>query len=163
MRADDEILRLSLPLRRDAQDWHAFVWNLPDQFLTRPQKLQLMLMLEAEFMRFDPFLVVGDLLTNRSLWHGVIMDRAFLVPDCGKNLGTCMVTDLIRLRDLCRGYWNADVVYVLTTSKVTEDRLGALVARWNADYFSFFEGWLVSSLLGSGEWEKDGRILAIHW
>src|SRR5262245_66481879 len=79
-----------LPADRDADAWQLSIWNLPDDFVSRPQKLQLMLILEAAFNEFDPFVVVADLLKHRELWQGVVMDRGFLLEGEGWRKWPCV-------------------------------------------------------------------------
>jgi hypothetical protein len=94
-----------LPGSRDIEEWQVAVWNLPDDFVSRPQKLQFML-LQVAFNEFDPIQVVGDLLRNRSLWQGAVMTRAYsMLPDF-TNLAP-LFTDLVGLRDIDR-VWNVD-------------------------------------------------------
>ena len=110
-------MNIHFPENRDVDAWQLAIWNLPEDDVSRPQKLQLMLMLDAGFNEFDPFVVVRDLLQNRHLWQGVVMERSFPVPEQfqSKPYPICkMATDLISLRDIGR-HWNVDSLYILTS------------------------------------------------
>src|SRR5436190_2436159 len=106
-------MNILLPTERDLDAWQVAVWNLPDDQLSRAQKLQFMLMLEARFNGFDPFVVVGDLFPHRDLWHGAVMDRAFYLPGDKSPPLSPLRTDLIKLRDGERS-WNVDTLFILT-------------------------------------------------
>src|SRR5688572_17253849 len=101
---------LSLPTERDPDTWQLFIWNLPDELVSRAQKLQLMLMIEARFNEFDPYRVVGDLLRHRSLWRGAVMDRGYVDPRDEQGFLVRLRADLIKLRDV-GGHWNVDTLF----------------------------------------------------
>jgi hypothetical protein len=155
-------MELSLPKQRSKDEWQIYIWNLPDDFLSRPQKLQLMMMLEAGFNNFDPFVVVADLLKHRDLWHGVVMDRGFIFPDPKEMMWSRMRTDLIKLRDIEQGYWNVDTLFILT-GKTDDARWNEVVENWAADEVSFVEGPDVSGVLGSSDAEAWYKILTVWW
>src|SRR5947209_4933357 len=122
-------MELHLPVERNVDAWQVYVWNLPDDFVSRAQKLQLMQMLEGGFNQFDPFRVVGDLLRHRDLWRGVVMDRAHTQPPPVEGEPPDLVTNLIKLRDIHQ-CWNVDSLFILTEpakdaewARVTEDWL----------------------------------------
>ncbi len=140
---------LQLPTSRDRNEWQVWLWNLPDEFVTQPQKLQFMLMIEARFNSFDPFLVIGDLLRNRALWRGVVMDRGNLIPAgaTGTPGLSWLETDLIKLRDIGRGYWNVDTLFLLSEPSVA-DRLAELARNWHADEVGTIDGKDAGAVLG---------------
>ncbi len=154
-------MQLSFPTHGRPDDWQIFLWNLPDDFVSRPQKLVFMLMIEAAFNAFDPYRVVEDLLRHRDLWDGVVMERGFPFCTGADPLQLQFHGDLIALRDLGRGHWNVDTVYVLTT----EDKEAAwqpLVQNWQADEIGFERGDKAGKLLGclgSGQ----VSILRVWW
>ncbi len=69
--------------------------------INKIQKLQFKLIRNSSFNSLDGNQVVDDLLNNRELWDGVIIDR----PGSG-----CI--DLIKLRDIEDNLWNTDTIYV---------------------------------------------------
>src|SRR5271166_5666770 len=106
-------MNVYLPTEQDVDAWQIHLWNLPDEQMSRAQKLQFMLMLEGAFNAFDPFVVIGGLLQNRDLWHGVVMDRAFYMPKDNCPTSSPLRTDLIKLRDI-ESHWNVDSLFILT-------------------------------------------------
>jgi hypothetical protein len=72
---------LNIPPVECADEWQIFLWNLPDDLLTRPQKLEMMLMLETRFDAFNPFRVVADLLRHRDLWTGAVVERGYVFSE----------------------------------------------------------------------------------
>ena len=88
---------LPLPSERTVAVWQDYIWKLSDNEIKRPQKLQFMQMLENAFNTFDPFRVIGDLLTDRLLWKGAVMDRAHVWYPDGPKEPPGLDTDLIKL------------------------------------------------------------------
>lgn len=155
-------MNISLPTERDLDTWQVFLWNLPDKQLSRAQKLQCMLMLEGRFNAFDPFVVVGDLLRHRDLWHGAVMDRAFYMPNDNSPPVSPLRTDLIKLRDIERT-WNVDTLFILTDAG-NRDRWRQVTQHWAADEMHFIEGEMVGRMLGSFGGPDSGReILHVRW
>ena len=70
---------------------------------------------------FDPFVVVRDLLNNRDLWEGVVMDRGFAASEGNGRGWTRLSSDLIKLRDIGRGCWNVDTLLILTSGPGHKD------------------------------------------
>ena len=158
-------MSVHLPADRDADAWQLAIWNADDKFLSGPQKLQFMLMIAARFNAFDPFRVVGDLIAHRDLWQGAVMQRGFPweEPKVPTILGLHIHSDLIALRDIGRGYWNVDTLYLLTAVK-HQPALDALAACWSADERSFLDGDGVGKLLGSmGGGPETRRITRVWW
>ena len=133
-----------LPADRDRDAWQVALWNAPDDELSRPQKLELMQMLESGFNEFNPFTVVRDLLAHRDLWEGVVM---------------CRLDDLIYLRDIstCR---NVDTVYIAHDRRHTA-RLRSLAAGWQADEVHEYHGRAANDLLGGSR--TDAAVLRVWW
>jgi hypothetical protein len=154
-------MKLHLPAEHDADAWQIYIWNLPENFLSQPQKLQFMLMLEAAFNAFDPFVVVGDLLRHRDLWEGAVMDRAFLLPEANERSWFRMGTDLIKLRDVGSDHWNVDTLFILT-AKGTKGRWKPITKNWAADEVGFIDGPDVGRVLGSYPAERQ-NILTVWW
>ena len=149
-----------LPADRDRDAWQVALWNAPDDELSRPQKLELMRMLEGGFNSFDPFPVVRDLLAHRGLWEGIVLSRGFPSDFPGMPGMWFLHSNLIDLRDIAR-HLNLDTVYLLV-----EDRhaaaLQALAAGWKADEINLYTGDAAGRLLGLGG--AAGRsILRVWW
>jgi hypothetical protein len=155
-------MTVHLPSTRDRDDWQLAIWNLPDDFVSRAQKLQLMTMIEARFNAFDPFRVVGDLLRHRDRWRGVVMDRAFPVTASGDRPYTYLSGDLIPLRDVESGHWNVDTLYLLIDSD-QEAALRRLIDQWSADEVHVIEGEAVNSLLGAWGDNEGQKVVRVWW
>jgi hypothetical protein len=155
-------MQLTCPARRDADEWQIFLWDLPEDFLSRPQKLQLMLMLEAGFNAFDPYVVVRALREHRPLWTGVVMDRAFLCPDPRLPSWTHLRGDLIKLRDIGHGHWNVDALFILTSPE-HEARWEKIITSWRADEHHFHRGDGVGMVLGAYGPGEQRVILTVWW
>ena len=149
-----------LPTGRDRDEWQLAVWNADDAVLTRPQKLVFMLMLEASFNQFDAFRVVGDLLRYRDLWEGVVMCRGFPMARTPNDQYLHLHGDLIGLRDVARGYWNVDTVYILHRHENTS-ALTDLTKTWQADEVDNYTGDQSGSLLGA--YGLDQPVLRVWW
>ena len=125
------------------------------------QDLQFQLIRQVRFNLCDGARVVDDLLANRSLWRGVIMDRAVyrlrLMP--GESEESDFI-NLIKLRDIQWGVWNVDNLYVLS-SGADDDALFALAQTWSADEVYWIEGEEAGSRLGVSP--TDARILSVWW
>ena len=156
-------MSLHFPTDRDRGQWQLFVWNLPDDFLSEPQKLQLMLVLNNSFNAFEPFVVVRDLLVNRTLWQSVVMDRGVLMPRGTSEFpGTRIRTDLIKLRDIGSGWWNVDTLFLLTCEEHVAG-LTAIADRWSYDAITVLSGEDTDDLLGIGRANHPNRIIGIWW
>jgi hypothetical protein len=150
-----------LPAERDRNAWRIAVWNLPDDLLSQAQKLQFMLMLEGGFNQFDPFRVIGDLLANRELWQGAVVDRAHMLVKERPDDPCRLWSDLIKLRDVGHT-WNVDTLFIHTKTG-TEDRWTALVDEWTPDITYWVEGTEACQLLGSWRGKNSDKILAAWW
>ncbi len=162
MIAKVKAMTVELPEEKDVDAWQVFLWNQPDQYLSRAEKLQFMLMLEGGFNGFDPFVVIRDLLKHRHLWHGAVMDRAFYLPtDHGPPLSP-LRTDLIKLRDI-ESTWNVDTLFILTDAGKRE-RWQEVTKDWAADEMHFIEGEMVGRMLGCfGGPDANREILQVWW
>jgi hypothetical protein len=149
-----------LPADRDRDAWQVAIWNAPDDELSRPQKLELMGMIETAYNAFDPFRVVADLLAHRGLWVGAVMSRGFPFQQPAVPRGWYLHANLIDLRDIdrCR---NLDTVYLLLDDRHA-DALRAVAANWRADEVNLYTGDIAAELLGIGG--ACGRsVLRVWW
>jgi hypothetical protein len=154
-------MALQLPPDHDVHAWQMAIWNLPDDFVSRPQKLQLMLMLENPFNAFDPFRVVKDLLAHRDLWRGVVMDRGYIWED-EIDGHSDLRGDLIMLRDIEDGRWNTDTLFILTDG-ANKAGVRRLAKKWSADEVDCVDGDAVGQLLGAFGSEETYSILRVWW
>ena len=114
------------------------------------QALQFALMKRSSFNEFDGPRVVRDLLANRGLWCGALMDRA------GSNF-------LIKLRDLGHSYWNVDTLYILS-SGANDEALRRIAEHWRADTVEWVSGRPAERLLGESlSGGRSPRILEVWW
>jgi hypothetical protein len=148
------------PAERDLDAWQVQIWNLPEEEVSRPQKLQFMLMLEARFNAFDPYRVVTDLLRHRHLWQGAVMDRAHLHPGGEEGNPRRLNSDLIKLRDIEAGYWNVDSLFLLTEHA---EKLCALAEEWAADEVHVIDCEEASRLLGTGRPGQRLKVVTVWW
>jgi hypothetical protein len=155
-------MSFSPPQERSPDAWQIQIWNLPDDVLSRPQKLQFMLMLENCFNEFDPYRVVGDLLAHRGPWRGAIMDRAFPVSEDAQPARAHLHADLIKLRDIGDGHWNVDTLFLLTDAGHA-DELCRLAEDWSADEIYVIDEPQAGALLGRWSLGSDTRIVAVWW
>ena len=149
-----------LPSGTNRDEWQLALWNADNAVLTRPQKLVLMLMLEAGFNQFDPLLVVGDLLRHRHLWHGVVMSNAFPMPHPAMPKRNDLHADLMDLRDIAVGRWHMDTVYLLHHPDQTA-ALTALARTWQADEIHSYTGEAAGGMLGMSS--TDRTVLRVWW
>jgi hypothetical protein len=152
---------IPLPASRDRDEWQLAVWNADEAVLTRPQKLVLMLMLEARFNQFDPFRVVADLLKCRDLWEGVVMCRGYPWSDREDGKYLHLHGDLISLRDMPDGYWNVDTVYLKHRPEHTT-ALTKLAETWSADEINNYADDEACSLLGAYG-PGSSSVLRVWW
>jgi hypothetical protein len=155
-------MELHYPSNGCADEWQIFLWNLPDQLLARPQKLEFMLMLEANFNAFNPYQVVADLLDHRDLWTGAVMERGYVFPEPSRPGWAILRGDLIHLRDVGDGHWNVDTLYIHTAAN-SDAQWQQIVANWKADEVNFYEGELAGSLLGVFATNDPRKILRVWW
>ena len=109
------------------------------------QELQFELMRLATADNLDGDRVVKDLKAHANLWEGALIGR----------------NDLVGLRDLRDGYWNADTLVVLSSGK-DDAVLEALAKNWQADSVSWIEGEAAVTLIG-GSTRSQPRILMVWW
>jgi hypothetical protein len=113
--------------------------------INKVQELQFKLMCLASFNEFDGETVVQSLREHRDLWKGAIFTRL-------------NYSELIPLRDIDKGYWNCDTLYILTdTTHAIE--LKELAYTWGADEVDYM-GEDVERLGGA---DKDTHVLRVWW
>ncbi len=155
-------MQLTFPTSRDIDAWEVFLWNLPDDFVSRSQKLQFMLIVNAGFNAFEPMPVLRDLLEHRQLWDGVVMERGYLDPRDNLHFLTRLRSDLIKLRDISGGHWNVDTLFILAP-EANIAPLQKLGENWHADEIGVISGEHTDGLLGIGRGGHPQRILTVWW
>lgn len=154
--------RPSLPRKRDLAEWQKAIGGLPDDFVSRPQKLQFLLMLGAAFNGFDPYRVIRDLLKHRSLWHGAVMDRGYTIVE-GTHTDLCRLSsDLVHLRDIGAGVWNVDTLFVLTDAGIAP-RWQPIVAGWGAAEVNVLDEAESGQLLGGFGPLGSLEVMTVWW
>jgi hypothetical protein len=83
------------------------------------QELQLQRLRMGSFNLLDGNKVADDLLENQALWDSFVFGGFEYMP-------------LIELRDLRKGYINADTIFILTRRERLKDLLG-VIEQWKAD------------------------------
>lgn len=127
--------------------------------MNKIQELNLELIKNASFNDFDGEKVVKDLLANKELWRGVVMDRGAYRALSNGEKGLEPVC-LIKLRDIEDGYWNVDTLYILPVAG-KEKELEMLAKTWAADEVDYLGEAQSGSLLGGSM--KPANILRIWW
>ncbi len=154
--------KLPLPRRHDAAEWEKAIRELPDDVVSRPQKLQFLLMLGSAFNKFRPFAVVRDLLRHRALWRGAVMDRGYTIVE-GTHTDLCRLSsDLIHLRDIGTGVWNVDTLFVLTDA-ASEPRWRPILEGWGAAEVNFLDAAESGQLLGAFGPMGDLKVMTVWW
>lgn len=129
--------------------------GVPDD-VSRAQRLHFELLLEASGSTFDARKVVADLISNRRLWRGVVMDRAAFVGLSPPESGFAI--DLIKLRDIERG-WNVNTLYILSSGEDDAELL-RVTSSWRANEMSWISGDEARQMLSG---EAGARILQVWW
>jgi hypothetical protein len=118
--------------------------------LNEVQEIQMRLMEIASFNGFDGKKVVKLLRDNSDLWDGAIFSR---------------IDDLISLRDIQAGDWNADTLYVLAKRGKEDDLEKLANLNFDADDISWIGSDKACKLLGwhSQELGGNSRIILQCW
>lgn len=104
------------------------------------QRLHLRLIELASFNEMDGYKIVKDLLNHKDDWIACLIDRPGLanIEEINEQKSSSII-DLIKLRDIVEGIWNADTIYILVESvkipgiETKLDRMRELVKDWHAD------------------------------
>ena len=126
--------------------------------INKVQQLQFELLRDVRYNLFDGAKVVDDLLAWRDLWYAVIADR------CASSTGKLyeQVIDLIRLRDIPRGYWNVDYVFIWTSDANLERLRQMIEDRWQANVVDALDHDEAEMSMGC-TLGPDDRILYVWW
>lgn len=116
--------------------------------INEAQDLQFRLMELATFNEFDGHQIIADLKDNPNLWLGVV-------------LGDIGGRNLIQLRDISKGEWNVDTLYILCQKEKAKE-LKRLASSWNANDIC----WVKSVQSALGDWteeSKELKVLSLWW
>jgi len=153
---------LILPQDDDIDGWEVFLLNLPDEFMSRPQKLNLMLMLHTRHNLFEPLPVIRDLLEHHDLWLGAVMDRGVLEPRGSKYIVPKIITNLNKLRSVGSHYWNVDTLFILTMAEHVA-AVTQLAEHWNSSVITVLSGEVSDELTGFGRGIHPSQIIGVWW
>ena len=128
--------------------------------MNKIQQLELEIIKNTEHNNFEGKRVAKDLEDNQFLWRGVIMDRMAIirVMSSDKPFYTAGI-NLIKLRDIEQGIWNADTLFILS-SESDDKKLEEMAKAWNADEVSWISEEQANMWLGGG---KNKRVLMVWW
>ena len=131
-----------------------------DKGVCPTQALQLEVIKRSSFNNLDGEQVVKDLLTFRSLWKGVIIDRMGGVTL--KELppaGWVSIIDLIKLRDISNDSWNVDTLFIESSGE-DNSKLELLAYKMGADDITWISDEKAAKFCGvSGK----RRVLKVWW
>lgn len=114
------------------------------------QAVQLELIRRTSFNMFDGERVHRDLVERRGEWSAVLLDR---LPSR---------SDLIKLRDLPLGSWNADTLCVLARSLGDAHELEELGRdHWSADHVEVYGEEASAQALGTSR--PEGTVVTLWW
>lgn len=111
------------------------------------QEAVLALVRMTQYNSFNGERVARELLENRHLWRGVIFQRDEF---------------FIMLRDIEKGEWNADTLYILAEDG-TEDALEKLAAEWEPQTMEWEPPETICKRLGVGKNWRHCRVLRLWW
>jgi hypothetical protein len=123
-----------LPPGRDRDAWQAALLTGDDPTLSRPQRFELVRMLEVPSRpgedRFDPFDVVRDLLARRDLWKAAVLVRGYqAVPGEEAPDRWYFVPEVVQLLGVAGDCREPDTLYLLHDRAVGGE-LAAFTDRW---------------------------------
>lgn len=129
-------------------DRHSLSDLEPRAGISRAQQAQFEL-IRLAMADFNGEQIVADLEAHAAWWRGAIIG----------NFES--QADLLALRDVASGFWNADTLMLLTTSEHAH-RLAVLVCRWGADDVRWLEEAETARRLGRSA--ADGlQVLQVRW
>ena len=119
------------------------------------QELQFELIKRVKFNDCAGEQIVADLLANRPLWRGVVMDRPSVVVDRQRGYIHEEI-NLVKLRDIEVNQWNVDTLFILT-SGVNDAALASLAYQWEASEVWYLENPEVGLL------HPSNKVLRVWW
>jgi hypothetical protein len=112
------------------------------------QEIQLELIRRGGFNEFIGKEVYADLISNRQLWAGVLMDSTF---------------PLAKLRDMVEDdYWFTDILYILAADEDCAKEFLKFAEKWNASSAEICSAKEMNELMGTlGRTER--RLVEVWW
>ena len=125
------------------------------------QDIQLELIRRSTHNAFDGARVYQSLLKHRALWKAVLLDRVGVAND--RSPGTLLMGGLIKLRDLHHDHWNADTLFVLTSSPAAAEQLAGVIASegWGGEVQIHDDREETDAALGTGR--REYGLLSVWW
>ncbi|MBM3980608.1 MAG: hypothetical protein FJ304_10040 [Planctomycetes bacterium] len=125
------------------------------------QDIQLELIRRTQHNALDGERVYKSLLKHHVLWQAVLLDRQG-VPNYRKP-GGLQLAGLVKLRDLTHNLWNADTLFVPTTSPAAARELAEVAMRegWGGELQLHEDREEAANALGGGP--RNCGLLSIWW
>ena len=124
------------------------------------QDIQLELIRRTEFNSFDGAVIYHSLMKNRELWQAVVLDRPGYF---NAEMHRLSCSGLIKLRDLSDNFWNADVLFILTESRMMAQRLVEVAESdgWSADEMTVIDD--VNEIINAMGTNEPCAIVKMWW
>jgi hypothetical protein len=125
------------------------------------QEIQLELLRRTSFNALDGERIYNSLLKHRSLWRAALLDRQG-VPNYAKPR-LLLMGGLIKLRDLEDNFWNADMLYLLTSNRQAADELARIAEEedWGGEVCVYKDQEEMDDALGTGRQEYG--LISVWW
>jgi hypothetical protein len=125
------------------------------------QEIQLELPRRTRFNALDGERVCASLLTHRTLWLAVLLDRPG-VPDYTQP-DRLLTAGLITLRDLPRNLWNADTLFLLTPTRRNAEALARIAEDedWGGEVRVYDDQAQIDRALGTGR--RGYGLVSVWW
>ena len=125
------------------------------------QEIQLELLRRSCWNALDGERVYTSLLKHRDLWLAVLLDRPGIANYAEPT--SLLMSGLIKLRDLPDDCWNADTLYILTTSHTQAEELARIAhdEDWAGEVTVFRNQDEIDRALGTGR-QRNGP-LSVWW
>jgi hypothetical protein len=125
------------------------------------QEIQLELLRRSSFNAMDGERIADSLLRRRDLWLSFLLDRPGLVNYAEPS--RLLMMGLIKLRDLPDNIWNADVLFVLTSTHAQAHELAQIAEEedWAGEVCVYENQKEIDSALGTGRDEYG--LMTVWW
>jgi len=125
------------------------------------QDIQLELLRRTSFNALDGEKVVASLLKHRHLWVACLLDRIGY-PNYAEPTDLLM-SGLIKLRDLSENFWNADKLFILTSTRDQAERMAQVAHddEWGGEVRVYKDQVEMDRALGTGR--QEFGLLSVWW
>ena len=125
------------------------------------QDIQLELLRRARWNALDGERVVASLLKHRHLWLAAALDRPGL-PNYAEP-SHLLMSGLIKLRDMPDNFWNADTLFLLTSTCEQARELARIAEQedWGGEVHVHVDQQELDRALGSGRQEYG--LVEVWW